>query len=99
MKRLPRIILAEVVIHGVLKMEWDDGYEGIVDLRPVIERGKIFTFLQKPENFQKFVVEEYGHHIGWIGDDGEEIDFGADSLRLKAENQAELFRLVSNTRY
>ena len=50
MKRLPRINEAEVVIHGVLKIVWTDGYEGVVDLRPVMERGKIFTYLQNPAN-------------------------------------------------
>ena len=99
MKKLPRIISAEAVIHGVLKIVWDDGYEGVVDLRPVIDRGRIFTYLQDKENFPKFSVEEYGHSIGWVNDKGEEIDFGSDNLREKAENQAKLQKLVANTHF
>jgi Protein of unknown function (DUF2442) len=96
MTTLPRIVAAEPVIHGVLKIVWNDGFEGVVDLRPVIARGKIFDFLKTDGNFRKFSIEEYGHSIGWIDDAGHEIDFGADSLRMKAENQARLHELVSN---
>jgi len=95
MKKLPRIVSVEPVIHGVLKIVWTDGYEGIVDLRPTIARGKIFTYLKKPANFKKVRVAEYGHSIGWINERGEEIDFGADSLRHRAENQARLNEVVA----
>jgi hypothetical protein len=91
---ISRITAAEPVIHGVLKIQWDDGYAGIVDLRPVIARGRIFTYLQEPENFEKLKIGEYGHGIVWVNDDGEEIDFGADSLRQRAEKQAELHRVA-----
>ena len=63
MKKLPRITLAEPVIHGVLKIVWNDGYEGIVDLRPTIARGKIFTYLQNARNFSKVRVSEFGHSV------------------------------------
>ena len=94
MTEIPRIVAAQPVIHGVLKIQWDDGYEGIVDLRPVIARGKIFTYLQKAENFEKLQIGEYGHGILWINENGEEIDFGSDSLRQRAEKQAELHRVA-----
>jgi hypothetical protein len=95
MKLLPRIISAEVVIQGVVKLVFDDGYEGVVDLRPVIARGGTFTYLQSPENFKKMQLEEYGHHISWVDDDGNEIDFGADSLRRDCERQAEIHKLMT----
>jgi len=98
-KRLPRIVSAEPVIHGVLKLVWTDGYEGVVDLRPTIARGRIFTFLQKASNFEKVRVSEYGHSIEWINDEGEEIDFGADTLRAKSENQARLNEVASVLQY
>ena len=96
MKKLPRIVLAEPVIHGVLKLAFTDGYEGIVDLRPLIAKGRIFAWLQKPRNFQKVQLEEYGHHVYWINNKGEEIDLGADSLRRDAEKQAEIHRLMAS---
>jgi hypothetical protein len=96
---LPRMVKCELVIHGVLKIVWDDGFEGVVDLRPTIDRGKVFTFLRDPRNFAKVRLEEYGHSIGWIDEAGDEIDFGAESLRLKAENQAKLNKLVANMQF
>jgi len=95
MKKLPRIITAEPVIHGVLKLVFTDGYEGVVDLRPIIAQGRIFKWLQKPKNFLKVQLEEYGHHVYWIDDKGYEIDLGADSLRRDAEKQAELHKLIA----
>jgi hypothetical protein len=80
------------VIHGVLKIVWNDGYEGVVDLRPLLARGKIFTFLQTPANFEKVQLGEYGHSIHWLDDSGYQIDLSADSLRRDAEKQAELHR-------
>ena len=90
MTEIARVISAEPVIHGVLKIEWDDHYTGIVDLRPIIARGKVFTYLQNPDNFRKVKVGEHGHAVYWVNEQGEEIDFGADSLRQRAEKQAEL---------
>lgn len=98
-RKLPRIVSATPVIHGVLKIVWNDGYEGIVDLRPTIARGRIFTYLQDRDNFTKVRVSEYGHSIEWINDKGEEIDFGADTLRVKAENQARLNEVASVLQY
>lgn len=94
-KLLPRIKSAEVVIHGVLKIEFLDGYEGVVDLRPLIAAGRVFKWLQKPDNFTNLQVEEYGHAISWFDADGYEIDLSADSLRRDCERQAEVHRLMS----
>jgi hypothetical protein len=95
-KKLPRIVSAEPVIHGVLKLRFTDGYEGIEDLRPLITKGRIFAWLQKPGNFRKVKLEEYGHHVFWTNNRGEDIDLGADSLRRDAEKQAELHRLIAS---
>jgi hypothetical protein len=98
-RKLPRILSAQPVIHGVLKIIWTGGYEGVVDLRPTIARGRIFTYLQTPKNFGKVRVSEFGHSIEWINEKGEEIDFGADTLRSKAENQARLNEVASVLQY
>jgi hypothetical protein len=97
--KLPRIVSATPVIHGVLKIVWNDGYEGVVDLRPTIARGRIFSCLQDRKNFAKVRVSEYGHSIEWINEKGEEIDFSADTLRSKAENQARLNEVASVLQY
>ncbi len=67
--------------------------EGVVDLRPIIAQGECFKWLQKPKNFSKVQLEEYGHHVFWVDDKGREIDLGADGLRRDAEKQAELHKL------
>jgi hypothetical protein len=96
MKKLPRIAAAEPVIYGVLKLVFTDGYEGVVDLRPIIAQGRVFKWLQKPKNFSKVQLEEYGHHVYWVDDKGREIDLGADGLRRDAEKQAELHKLIAS---
>jgi len=95
MKKPPRILSADPVIHGVLKLVFTDGYEGVVDIRPLIAKGRIFDWLQKERNFRKVQIEEYGHHVFWVNGKGQEIDLGADSLRRDAEKQAELHRLIA----
>ena len=94
MKRLPRVSSAEPVIHGVLKLVFVDGYEGVVDLRPLLAKGKVFAWLQTPENFRSVRVDEYGHAISWTDDTGYLIDVGADSLRRNCERQAEIHKLM-----
>jgi len=94
MSRITRIVRAEPVIHGVLKIVWDDGFEGVVDLRPTIRKGRIFTYLQSPDTFSRVEVAEYGHSIYWTDEQGHEIDFGSDGLRQTAEKQAELHELA-----
>jgi hypothetical protein len=94
MKKLPRLTRVEPVIPGVLKLVFLDGYEGVVDLRPLIAKGKIFSWLQTPENFAKVRLDEYGHSLSWVDDSGYEIDLSAGSLRRDAERQAEIHRLM-----
>ncbi len=90
MPDIARIVSAEPVIPGVLKIVWDDEYAGVVDLRPVVMRGGNLAFLQKPEAFEKVKVGEYGRTLGWIDPQGENIDFGSLSLRQRAERQTEM---------
>jgi hypothetical protein len=68
----------------------------VVDLRPIIAQGRIMTWLQQPRNFAKVQIDEFGHHVFWIDDDGREIDFGADALRSDAERQAELHKMAAS---
>jgi hypothetical protein len=99
LKVLPRIAKCEPVIQGVLKIVWNDGFEGVVDLRPTIDRGRVFTYLKDSKNFRSVRVSDYGHSIVWTDDEGQEIDFASDNLRNKAENQAKLHKLVANMQF
>jgi Protein of unknown function (DUF2442) len=94
-KVLPRLKAVDVVLHGVLKLCWDDGMEGLVDLRPIIARGNVFVWLEEPTHFQTVCLSEYGHSIGWVDDAGRHIEFGADMLHALCIKQRELLRLAS----
>jgi len=96
MSEIIRMQSVEPVLHGVVKIVWIDGYEAIVDLRPVIAEGDIFEPLRgSPELFNSVKLAEFGHAIYWLDNDGDQIDFGSDQLRRRAERQAELLRLAS----
>jgi hypothetical protein len=87
---------AEPVIFGVVKIVWKDGFAGIVDVRPLLAKGEMFEFLRvNPARFDNLNLEEHGHKIFWLDDQGDEIDFGSDSLRQRAERQAGLLHLAS----
>ncbi len=94
MKKLPRMVEVQPVIHGVLKVSFDDGYVGVVDLRPLIAKGKVLSWLNSPSNFAAVEVDEFGHSVSWLDDKGYTIDLSADSLRRDAERQAEIHRLM-----
>ena len=90
-----RITVAEPVMQGVLKVVWNDGYEGIVDLRGIMARGPIFEPIRDPDHFRQVRVERYGHHIYWGDDEFTQIDLGCDRLRELAEEQAALIAHAS----
>jgi hypothetical protein len=94
MSDLPRIKTAEPIIPGVLKLVFLDGYEGVVDLRPLLSKGGVFSALQDPARFAQVKVDDFGHSVGWIGDGGYEIDLSADGLRRDCERQAEIHKLM-----
>lgn len=94
MKKLPIVVDAQPVIHGVLKVAFEDGYVGVVDLRPLIAKGKVFAWLNAPAHFAAVKIDEFGHSVSWQDDEGYSIDLSADSLRRDAERQSEIHRLM-----
>ena len=88
MSEFLRIAVAEAMFHGVLKVTWNDGYQGVVDLRGLIAEGDIFEHIRDPANFARVRVESYGQLIYWGSEGAEEVDFGCDRLREIAEQQA-----------
>ncbi len=86
-KKLSRIESAEPILHSMLQIAFGDGYEGIVDLRPLIAKGGVFVWLQKTKNFQSLKVDEFGHSISWTDAKGYEIDLSADSLRRDCDGR------------
>lgn len=94
MTGLPRIAAAEAVLPGVLKLRWTDGYEGFVDLRPIIKDGEVYEAIRDPQRFARVQIIEYGHGIFWLDDDGYEIDFRSGRLRDLSVRQAALLDLA-----
>ena len=94
MTEIPRIVGASFVLHGVMKIVWNDNYAAVVDLRPVLARGNMFSDLNSPACFDAFAIGEHGHALVWKDRQGQDIDFGSGSLRKRAEAQAELHRLA-----
>ena len=87
---------AEPVIFGVVKIVWSDGFAEVVDLRPLFAKGEMFEFLRiNPARFDDLKLEEHGYKIFWLDDQEDEIDFGSDFLRQRAERQAGLLHLAS----
>lgn len=96
MNDIARMKSVEPVIYGVLKIQWQDGFVGLVDLRPVVDTGEMFRFLRDDKSrFFSVAMETYGHKVFWLDDERDEIDFGSQSLRERAERQAEILRLAS----
>ncbi len=96
MNDIIRMKSVQVVLYGVVKIAWVDGYEAVVDLRPVISDGEILEYLRRSrDRFDGVKLSEFGSSIYWVDDEGDEIDFGSDSLRRRAERQAAILRLAS----
>ncbi len=68
---------------------WSDGVEAVVDLAPVVAKGKVFAAMQEPHYFVEH-MRIAGDRLGleWPN----RVDFSADGLRFRAfpdEAQAE----------
>ncbi|CAN5329820.1 hypothetical protein BH20GEM2_BH20GEM2_14200 [soil metagenome] len=64
-----------------IRITFADGYIGVVDLDPLIQKGGVFVALSAPEVRRRVEIGPGGRFLEWPGD----IDLCADSLRLKAE--------------
>jgi len=84
-----RIIRAEAVLPGVLTLSWNDGYDGIVDLRGKIADGELFEPLRNVDEFKRVRLVGRGQYI-FCGDEDDDVDFGCSRLREIAEEQVAL---------
>jgi hypothetical protein len=88
-----------IVESMACKIKFDDGYEGVVDLRPLIAKGKVFAWLSETSHFAAVRVDEFGHSVSWLDGQGYTIDLSADSIRRDGEREAEMHRrMVSRVR-
>ena len=61
-----------------LKLRFDDGVEGVVDLSAEVGKG-VFAAWQDPKHFASVSMEHGGRSLAWPG----EIDLCADALYLE----------------
>lgn len=92
---VPRLQSVEPVVDGVLKISWRDGFEGIVDLRPMIGRNAHFKALADAALFRDVKMDEHGHSVFWGETDSEVVDFGSDQARRWCLEQAAILQQAS----
>lgn len=81
-----RIVQIETPRFPVIRLTFDDGLVGEVDLRQYIDRGPYFAPLSDEVFFRSVTIGMGGRSFGWRLDSiGNEIDFGADSARAEIE--------------
>lgn len=69
---LPRIRQASFVEDMKIKVEWDDGREEVIDIKPAIMSHRAYTSLRgNPELFAAFKVRDRGDSLVWP--DGQEL--------------------------
>jgi hypothetical protein len=62
-----------------LELLYQDGKCIIVDFKPIIEKGGVFSVLADPAVFSNVQLGSRGRYIAWG-----EIDFCADSFRIES---------------
>ena len=82
-----RIVTVEPLAGHRLRLRYDDGYEGEVDLAYTRAQGGIMNYIRDAAVFETVHIVEGGHALAWGDpDEGEGIDMCADALRLQAKN-------------
>lgn len=79
------IAALQIVRHGVLGVTWSDGFVGQVDLQGLIGRGGVYASLTNPKIFSRVAIAADGQSIVWTDCDGDRIELGSPSLRVRAE--------------
>jgi hypothetical protein len=84
-KILPRIVAVTAGEQPMtLRVRWDNGEEGVIDVSGMIESYRVFAPLrQSPELFRQARVGEYGTDVVWT----DEINMAADTLWRLAQEQ------------
>ncbi len=71
-----------------LRVVFDDGLVGELDLRQEIAAGAMFAPLANQDYFKQVAVAPGGHAFGWnLSEAGNEIDFCADAARIDIETR------------
>ncbi len=86
--KLHRFTAVEVLRYPVIRVTFEDGISGTLDLTDEIANGPIFAPLKDQAFFRTVAVGEDGHTFGWRLDElGHEIDFCPTATRTRVETQ------------
>ncbi len=78
-----RYRIKKAVAHAdhTVTISWSDGVEAVVDLGPVVAKGRVFAAMQDPSYFVEHMrVAEDRLGLEWPN----RVDFSADGLRFMA---------------
>ncbi len=78
---------AEALPGHRVRLTFEDGFQGVVDLAAIAARGGALSVLATDPG--GFAVSEHGRALVWIDADGDEVDLCTDALRQMAEEQRE----------
>ena len=86
--RLHRVTSVEALGYPTLRVTFDDGIEGVLDLSEPIADRAAFAPLKDEAYFRTVALSEDGRTFGWNLDAvGREIDFCPDATRIRIETQ------------
>jgi Protein of unknown function (DUF2442) len=91
--QINKISSVKPIMNGVLLLTFQDGFEGLVDMRPKIALGGTWAFLKNNSAFIKASIREDKRVIEWH-DAEHYADACADALREKAEKVEQVLKLV-----
>lgn len=82
-------VLTEVSVEPGFRLvlTYEDGHQASVDMSDMLE-GEALAFLKNEQRFARVTIAHRGAAVLWVDDEGDEIDFCADALRIKADTQA-----------
>jgi hypothetical protein len=85
---MKHMIAVQTLPDHKLKLRFDDGVEGVVNLSTEVGKG-VFAAWQDPQHFASVKIQHGGRSLEWPG----EIDLCADALYLEITGKAveELF--------
>jgi hypothetical protein len=85
---LHRIAAVEALQYPTLRVTFDDGVGGVLDLTDLIADGAVFAPLKDEAYFRTVAVGDGGRIFGWnLDGGGEEIDFCPDAARIQIETE------------
>ena len=88
----PLIVSVEPLMFGVIRLLFDDGYEAVLDLRPLMQR-RIWKDISTKDDFFAVEIAEHGDHISWPAGGGL-AELPADGLRRECERQQKMISLM-----